>query len=87
MDESKKSKEEVVYLKEVRDRLHSQLKGAADENYELREERNRLHSEIHGMKKVLKKLRKYMSGNPSPGGDSGIYSERKSVSGLRWWVV
>lgn len=72
----------VNKYKEVEDRLHSQLRGAADENRELRDERNKLRLEIHDMKKILKKLKKYIGNNPSPSGDSGICNENKSVSFL-----
>ncbi|XP_055337697.1 myosin-15-like isoform X2 [Paramacrobiotus metropolitanus] len=65
-------------VKLMESQLKQKMRKASDENADLREEHRRLNSEIYGMKKVLKKLKKYISGNPSPSGDSGISGENKN---------
>lgn len=45
-------------LHDVENRLHSQLRLAAEENSSLRDEKAHLLAESHTMKKVLKKMKK-----------------------------
>jgi chromosome segregation ATPase len=66
-------------FREVEDNLYNQLKNAAAENLQLRDDKTKLQTDIHLMKKVLKKLKKHITGNPSPSGDSGISTENKIV--------
>ncbi|OQV14294.1 hypothetical protein BV898_11529 [Hypsibius exemplaris] len=51
---------------------NEQLKRAAEDNDRLNDENKALQSEVHQMKKVLRKLKQFITSNPSPSSDSGI---------------